>query len=77
MSSWKITPPFFENTEEFNDFVENEKGDTPQRFGMLMALQGMPHVYAGTVDPATVAQRRRRNKAARLSRRINRLAAKR
>lgn len=43
---------------------------------MLAALQ-MKHVYAGTVDPAVVAHRRKRNKVARRSRRINRLAAQR
>lgn len=31
------------------------------------------HIYAGTVPAATVATRRRRNKAARKSRRVNRL----
>lgn len=32
------------------------------------------HVYEGTVSPATVANRRRRNKAARAARRANRKA---
>ncbi|MCV7358518.1 hypothetical protein [Mycolicibacterium fluoranthenivorans] len=40
---------------------------------IFAALQGK-HIYAGTVDPAVVAHRRKRNKAARRSRRINRLA---
>ncbi|MCV7065635.1 hypothetical protein H7H51_07735 [Mycolicibacterium farcinogenes] len=42
----------------------------------MVALQRLDHIYSGT-DPAVIADRRRRNKAARRSRRINRLAAKR
>lgn len=51
----------------------------PRRIGvdpMFAALQ-MKHIYGGTVDPVVVAHRRKRNKAARRSRRINRLVAKR
>ena len=40
---------------------------------ILAGLQAKP-TYQGTVDPVVVATRRRRNKAARRSRRINRLA---
>lgn len=43
----------------------------PAGYGMLRALQAK-HVYAGTVDPAEVARRRRRNKAARIARRAAR-----
>ncbi|AVD98071.1 hypothetical protein FDH94_gp33 [Mycobacterium phage Jebeks] len=45
----------------------------------LAILHGLQdkHFYAGTVPAATVAERRRRNKVARRSRRINRLAARR
>ena len=43
----------------------------------MVALQRLGHIYSGTVDPAVIADRRRRNKVARRSRRINRLAAKR
>lgn len=43
---------------------------------MFAALQ-LKHIYGGTVDPAVVAHRRKRNKAARRSRRISRLAAQR
>lgn len=43
---------------------------------MFAALQ-MKHIYGGTVDPAVVALRRKRNKAALRSRRINRIAASR
>lgn len=43
---------------------------------ILFGLQSKP-TYQGTVDPVTVAARRRRNKAARRSRRINRQAASR
>lgn len=42
---------------------------------ILAGLQRLPHVYQGTVDPVTVSERRRRNKAARRSRRINRKAS--
>ncbi|MDG3012417.1 hypothetical protein G4X40_19950 [Rhodococcus sp. D2-41] len=38
----------------------------------LLSLQQQAHIYGGTVPAATVAERRRRNKAARKSRRINR-----
>jgi len=74
---YRISAPFFESKDEFDDYVNNEKGASPTSFGMLAALQGLSHIYAGTVDPAVVAHRRRRNKAARRSRRINRLAARR
>lgn len=45
----------------------------PTRFekAVLRGLQ-FKHVYAGTVPPAVVAERRARNRAARRSRRINR-----
>lgn len=43
--------------------------------GMLIALNVMNrHIYPGTADPNTVARNRRRNKAARRARRVNRLA---
>lgn len=77
MPGYRISAPFFDSKDDFDDYVENEKGATPTSFGMLAALQGLPHIYAGTVDPAVVAHRRARNKVARRSRRINRLAAKR
>lgn len=52
------------------------EGRTFKPSPIFAALQ-MKHIYAGTVDPAVVAHRRKRNKAARKSRRINRLAAQR
>lgn len=39
---------------------------------ILLGLQGKRHVYAGTVPEGEVAVRRRRNRVARRSRRINR-----
>jgi hypothetical protein len=48
--------------------------------GILAALnrraEHLPkrHVYGGTVDPVTIAERRAANKAARKSRRVNRRA---
>jgi hypothetical protein len=38
---------------------------------ILRALQSK-HIYAGTVPPAVIARRRKRNKAARIARRHNR-----
>lgn len=38
----------------------------------LLALQRQASIYGGTVAPATVAERRRRNTAARRARRLNR-----
>jgi len=49
---------------------------TPAR-QVLYALQFQSHIYAGTVPQAEIERRRQRNKVARRSRRINRLAAKR
>ncbi|MGB0971443.1 MAG: hypothetical protein ACPGVG_10820 [Mycobacterium sp.] len=43
---------------------------------ILYGLQ-FKSTYQGTVDPVTVAERRRRNRCARRSRRINRRAAER
>ncbi|AKF14395.1 hypothetical protein SEA_PHAYONCE_35 [Mycobacterium phage Phayonce] len=54
-----------------------ERGESPlYSLAILKELQDKP-VYAGTVAPAVVAERRRRNKVARRSRRINRQAARR
>ena len=41
---------------------------------ILGGLQHLPHMYQGTVDPVTVAERRAANKRARKARRRNRLA---
>lgn len=38
---------------------------------MFAALQSMPHIYAGTVDPEVVARRRAKNRHARRARRGN------
>lgn len=43
---------------------------------ILVGLQRKP-TYQGTVDPVVVAERRRKNRVARKSRRANRLAGKR
>lgn len=48
---------------------------TPNPFGLriLMGLNAHgKHVYAGTVDPATIARRRAKSKAARVARRAGR-----
>lgn len=78
MPSFRITRPFF-GDGEFDAHVERMKTieQNPNVTGMFGAVQRLSHVYGGTVDPVTIAHRRRRNKAARRSRRINRLAAKR
>lgn len=49
-----------------------DREPTEYELAILHGLQRQPHVYQGTVDPVTVAERRRRNKAARRSRRMNR-----
>lgn len=60
-----------------NDTTPADKPRTTADYAgdILLGLQTHSHIYGGTVDPVTVADRRRRNKAARRSRRINRLAA--
>lgn len=80
MPGFRITAPYF-GEGEFAEFVESARNDPlrePTEFekAILMGLQSKP-VYQGTVEPEGVARRRRRNKQARKSRRINRLAAKR
>ena len=51
--------------------------DGPFGFALLNGLGVFDkHVYGGTVDPAEVARRRRRNRAARVSRRVNRMRAR-
>jgi hypothetical protein len=44
----------------------------PASFKWMHRLMQLPHIYAGTVDPVVVKQRRAKNKVARKSRRINR-----
>ncbi|QDK01144.1 hypothetical protein I5J50_gp40 [Mycobacterium phage Purky] len=57
--------------------TRTERGEsTIYSLAILKGLQDKP-TYAGTVPAAVVAERRRRNKVARRSRRINRLAARR
>ncbi|MFJ8815460.1 hypothetical protein [Amycolatopsis thermoflava] len=48
---------------------------SPSAFAIavLLGLQSQRHVYGGTVPAETVARRRAKNRAARRSRRINRL----
>lgn len=47
------------------------EGPSQASLGMLTALQGKP-MYQGTVPDATIAKRRKRNKAAKASRKLNR-----
>lgn len=45
----------------------------PMSVGMLLkGIQKMQNIYAGTVEPHVIAQRRAKNKVARKSRKINR-----
>ncbi len=91
--SWRITGPALTDEERRISVQEpgglsGQQVDTTPLLGevtgerkvrvdpVLVALQGK-HIYAGTVPPEVVAERRRRNKVARRSRRINRLAAQR
>lgn len=53
------------------------RAPTEYERAILAGLQRLPSVYGGTVDPAVVAHRRSRNKAARRSRRINRIGGQR
>jgi hypothetical protein len=64
--------------EKIRDAITPKAEQEPTTYerAMLNALQFKP-TYQGTVDPVTIADRRRRNRAARRSRRINRLAARR
>ncbi|UVT30937.1 hypothetical protein SEA_LANGERAK_33 [Mycobacterium phage Langerak] len=66
-------------TQQVRELIGNrtERGETTlYSLAILKGLQDKP-TYAGTVPAAVVAERRRRNKVARRSRRINRLAARR
>lgn len=65
------------NAERLAKVLVEPKGlrePTEFEVGILNGLQkkGRGEIYAGTVDHATIAGRRTRNKAARASRRINR-----
>lgn len=48
-----------------------EQGPSRYSLAILQGMQGK-HVYQGTVSDSEIATRRRRNRAARRSRRINR-----
>lgn len=55
--------------------VDRFREPTPYEQAILLGLQRRGrHVYAGTVPPGEVQYRRRRNRAARRSRQINRKA---
>ncbi|ATN92638.1 hypothetical protein SEA_YASSJOHNNY_71 [Mycobacterium phage YassJohnny] len=45
---------------------------SPTYIGMLSGLSRLSHVYAGTVPFKTVQQRRKKNRAAKRARRLNR-----
>lgn len=80
MPGYRIAPPALSD-EELAVFreerTEEQLEDRRRAFPLLVALQQQSHIYAGTVDPVTIAERRRRNKQARKSRRINRKRARR
>lgn len=82
MSSWNISAPVL--TDEDRAQITqpgglNPGGIEPTDYAQasFVALQSQSHIYGGTVPPEIVAERRRRNRVARRSRRINRRAAKR
>jgi hypothetical protein len=54
--------------------MPSENGPTSYAYQMLMAMQGVSsgRWYAGTVPAHVKAERRRKNKAARVARRVNR-----
>lgn len=66
-------------SEEFEPLaespVESAPEPTPYSVTILRALWLLPVIYAGTVPRHVKARRRRQNKAARRSRRINRVRA--
>lgn len=75
MLGYRISKPYFDEDHTLADTLKDPA--PPNVVGMTMAVQRMSHIYAGTVPYAEVARRRRRNKVARRSRRVNRLAARR
>jgi hypothetical protein len=78
MPGYRVEAPYFSD-EEFTEHVERMKAQPDPSTtdkGMFLGLQQMPTMYGGTVDPGVVAERRRKNKQARKSRKINRRAAK-
>lgn len=48
-----------------------DREPTAYELAILRGLQQLPHVYQGTVDPVTVAERRAANRRARRQRRGN------
>ena len=62
-------PTVQEQIHEKIDFTDSPSGYSKV---VLFALSGLSHVYGGTVGHDVIARRRARNKAARISRRINR-----
>ena len=80
MTGWKITAPVLTDQERAQAIQPGglTSGTTELSAAaraVFAALQSKAHIYAGTVPPAVVDERRRRNRVARRSRRINRLAA--
>ena len=55
--------------------MSTDSGPSRYSLGILGGLQGRA-IYAGTVDPVTVAERRARNKRARAARRKTRRRSK-
>lgn len=80
MNGWKITAPLLSDDER--DQVIKPGGlsgaaePTDYARAVLVGLQSQAHIYAGTVPPEVIAERRRRNRQARKSRRINRRRAR-
>lgn len=76
MSGWRISAPMLDDEERAKAASAGglsdgaDPGDNAR--GMLLGLQRQPTMYGGTVDAGVVARRRKRNKTARRSRRINR-----
>ena len=65
-----------QGTTKSPDLAERaEKAPTGMQLAILRGLQGK-HVYGGTVPPGVKAQRRKANRAASRSRRINRRGSK-
>lgn len=70
-----MNTPIREQIQKLIGTAQERKEPNGYELAILHGLQSKP-TYQGTVDPVTVAERRRRNKQARRSRRINRVAAR-
>lgn len=77
MPSYRVEAPYFQDQDEFDEHVERMKtqpGPSPSAWAIFQGLQSQAHIYGGTVDPVTFAERRKRNRHARRARAGNTVA---